>query len=253
MASPLGRGPGCANWKVYPGRAIEGASRGRVRHDEFDEIRLLFGRAHAPQYFIAVAPEPLLYPGGVAKALGREHGREGGDGFAGEGMAAAVRGLIAMAGGATGEGLRRTPLARDEGPAAFAVGHEARLAALGLGLGPADLREDLDGHVGKRGIAERSGRGVVCFISNFSWLGDASFVVMRQRLLQEFDAIWIDNLNGDSRETGKQTPEGKPDPSIFSTEQNREGIRVSLLGFLDQSSSDRAIRSRVHGHPAFAP
>jgi hypothetical protein len=36
----------------------------------------------------------------------------------------------------------------------------------------------------------------------------------------------VDNLNGDSRETGKMTPEGKPDPSVFSTEFNREGIRV---------------------------
>ncbi len=33
-------------------------------------------------------------------------------------------------------------------------------------------------------------------------------------------------MNGDSRETGKLTPEGKPDPSVFSTEYNREGIRV---------------------------
>ena len=33
-------------------------------------------------------------------------------------------------------------------------------------------------------------------------------------------------MNGDSRETGKVTPEGKPDPSVFSTEWNRAGIRV---------------------------
>lgn len=78
----------------------------------------------------------------------------------------------------------------------------------------------------ERRIAEKSGRGVVCFISNFSYLSDPSFVVMRKRFLGEFDALWFDSLNGDSRETGKLTPEGKPDPSIFSTEYNREGIRV---------------------------
>ena len=49
---------------------------------------------------------------------------------------------------------------------------------------------------------------------------------MRKRFLDEFDAIWLDCLNGDSRETGKLTPEGKADPSVFSTEWNREGIRV---------------------------
>ncbi len=70
------------------------------------------------------------------------------------------------------------------------------------------------------------GEGVVCYISNFSYLRDPSFVVMRQRFLKEFDALWFDSLNGDSRETGKLTPEGKPDPSVFSTDYNREGIRV---------------------------
>jgi len=78
----------------------------------------------------------------------------------------------------------------------------------------------------ERRIAEMTGRGVVSFISNFSYLGDPSFVVMRQRFLGEFDRLWLDCMNGDSRETGKQTPEGKPDPSVFSTEYNREGIRV---------------------------
>jgi hypothetical protein len=78
----------------------------------------------------------------------------------------------------------------------------------------------------ERRIAEMTGRGVVSFISNFSYLGDPSFVVMRQRFLAEFDMLWFDCMNGDSRETGKLTPEGKPDPSVFSTEYNREGIRV---------------------------
>jgi len=78
----------------------------------------------------------------------------------------------------------------------------------------------------ERRIAEMTGRGVVCYISNFSYLSDPSFVVMRKRFLAEFDRLWFDCLNGDSRETGKLTPEGEPDPSVFSTESNREGIRV---------------------------
>ncbi|NUN98966.1 MAG: N-6 DNA methylase, partial [Candidatus Omnitrophica bacterium] len=62
----------------------------------------------------------------------------------------------------------------------------------------------------ERRIAEMSGKGVVSFISNFSYLGDPSFVVMRQRFLSEFDTLWFDCMNGDSRETGKLTPEGLP-------------------------------------------
>ena len=87
--------------------------------------------------------------------------------------------------------------------------------------------------IAERKIAERTGQGIVCFISNFSYLSDPSFVVMRERFLREFDALWFDCLNGDSRETGKLTPEGKPDPSVFSTESNREGIRVGTTIGLD--------------------
>jgi hypothetical protein len=78
----------------------------------------------------------------------------------------------------------------------------------------------------ERRIAEKTGRGVVAFISNFSYLGDPSFVVMRRRFTTNFDKLYFDSLNGDSRETGKLTPDGKPDPSVFSTENNKEGIRV---------------------------
>ncbi len=78
----------------------------------------------------------------------------------------------------------------------------------------------------ERRIAEVSGRGIVCFISNYSWLDGLSHTGMRERFLNAFDVITIDNLNGDKYKTGKTTPEGKPDPSIFSTEFNREGIQV---------------------------
>ena len=78
----------------------------------------------------------------------------------------------------------------------------------------------------ERRIAEISRQGVVCYISNYSWLEGLSHTGMRERYLEAFDKIWIDNLNGDKYKTGKLTPEGKPDPSIFSTEWNREGIQV---------------------------
>ncbi|WP_436888415.1 type ISP restriction/modification enzyme [Nocardiopsis dassonvillei] len=78
--------------------------------------------------------------------------------------------------------------------------------------------------VAERRIAEQTGKGIICFVTNSSWLGDPSTVVMRERLISEFDDISIDNLNGDSRETGKKTPNGEPDPSIFSTRLNPSGI-----------------------------
>ena len=78
----------------------------------------------------------------------------------------------------------------------------------------------------ERRIAEKTGRGVVCFISNYSWLDGLSFTGMRERFLEAFDAVRIDNLNGDKYKTGKKTPDGKPDPSIFSTPEDAVGIQV---------------------------
>ena len=78
----------------------------------------------------------------------------------------------------------------------------------------------------ERRIAEKTGQGVVCFISNYSWLDGLSFTGMRERYLEAFDAIRIDCLNGDKYKTGKVTPDGSPDPSIFSTEGDPVGIQV---------------------------
>ena len=78
----------------------------------------------------------------------------------------------------------------------------------------------------ERRIAEKTGRGVVCFISNYSWLDGLSFTGMRERYLEAFDVIRIDNLNGDKYKTGKTTPDGAHDPSIFSTPGDPVGIQV---------------------------
>ena len=72
----------------------------------------------------------------------------------------------------------------------------------------------------------RTGQGVVCFISNYSWLDGRSFTGMRERYLEAFDAVRIDCLNGDKYKTGKVAPDGSPDPSIFSTEGDPVGIQV---------------------------
>ena len=78
----------------------------------------------------------------------------------------------------------------------------------------------------ERRIVEKTGRGVVCFISNYSWLDRLSFTGMRERYLDAFDAIRVDCLNGDKYRTGKTTPDGAPDPSVFSTPEDPVGIQV---------------------------
>ena len=96
----------------------------------------------------------------------------------------------------------------------------------------------------ERRIAETTGRGVVCFISNYSWLDGLSFTGMRERYLEAFDAVRIDCLNGDKYKTGKVAPDGSPDPSIFSTDGDPVGIQVgtaiaTLVRKADHSPTDK--------------
>ena len=95
----------------------------------------------------------------------------------------------------------------------------------------------------ERRIAEKTGRGIVCFISNNSWLDGQSFTGMREHYLDVFNVISIDCLNGDKYKTGKTTPDGKPDPSIFSTPEDPVGIKVgtaiaTLVRKADRSPTD---------------
>ncbi len=73
---------------------------------------------------------------------------------------------------------------------------------------------------------KKTGQGIVCFISNYSWLDGLAFAGMRECFLDVFDAIRIDCLNGDKYKNGKISPDGSPDPSIFSTKSDPIGIQV---------------------------
>ena len=44
-----------------------------------------------------------------------------------------------------------------------------------------------------------SGKGVVSFISNHSWISEPSFVVLRQHLMESFDKFWVENLHGNRK------------------------------------------------------
>jgi predicted helicase len=100
----------------------------------------------------------------------------------------------------------------------------------------------------ERRIVEKTGQGIVCFISNYSWLDGLSYTGMRERYLEAFERVWIDCLNGDKYKTGKLTPDGQPDPSVFSTEFNREGIQVgtaiALMVRGSQAQGTKSVRFR---------
>ena len=77
----------------------------------------------------------------------------------------------------------------------------------------------------ERRIAEKTGQGVVCFISNYSWLDGLSFTGMRERYLEAFDAIRIDNLHGD-RIISEYAPDGRTSETVFALQGQSPGIKV---------------------------
>ncbi len=77
----------------------------------------------------------------------------------------------------------------------------------------------------ERRIVEKTGKGVVCFISNYSWLDGLSFTGMRERYLGAFDRLWIDNLHGDRR-ISEYAPDGRTSETVFAMEGTSPGIRI---------------------------
>ena len=99
----------------------------------------------------------------------------------------------------------------------------------------------------ERRIAEKTGQGIVCFISNYSWLDGLSFTGMREHFLEVFDAVRIDNLNGDKYRTGKTTPDGdsRPQHLLYTgrprRHPGRDGDHDACTQVRPRASRDRRI------------
>ena len=97
----------------------------------------------------------------------------------------------------------------------------------------------------ERRITEKTGRGVVCFISNYSWLDGLSFTGMRERFLREFDAIRIDNLHGD-RIISEYAPDGRTSETVFALRGQSPGIKVGAsIAMLSKKRRHRSADRRV--------
>jgi type I restriction-modification system DNA methylase subunit len=79
--------------------------------------------------------------------------------------------------------------------------------------------------IAERAISElnQDQRGIVCYISNGSWVEDPSFVVLRQNLLNSFHEFWLENMHGD-RMISEVAPDGKSSQSVFSMKGVSSGI-----------------------------
>ena len=72
---------------------------------------------------------------------------------------------------------------------------------------------------------ERTGYGVLAFISNHGYLNNLTFRGMRQSLLETFDAIYILDLHG-NKVTNEKPPNGGPDENVFKIKQ---GVAIGIF------------------------
>jgi hypothetical protein len=89
----------------------------------------------------------------------------------------------------------------------------------------------------ERRIAEKSHRGVVCFISNMSWVREPSFVVLRKHLFNAFNKVWIENLHG-NRKISEYAPDGRTSETIFAVAGFSPGIQQGVATTLWVKSGD---------------
>ena len=92
----------------------------------------------------------------------------------------------------------------------------------------------------------KTGQGVVCFISNYSWLDGLSFSGMRERYLGEFDAVRIDNLHGD-RIISEYAPDGRTSETVFALQGESPGIKVgaSIALFSRSGTANTSTDGRI--------
>jgi predicted helicase len=71
---------------------------------------------------------------------------------------------------------------------------------------------------------DRTGEGLVGFITNHGYLDNPTFRGMRQALMQSFDELYVLDLHGNDRKKEK-TPEGGRDENVFDIQQ---GVAILL-------------------------
>ena len=72
---------------------------------------------------------------------------------------------------------------------------------------------------------ERTGHGVLAFVTNHGYLDNPTFRGMRQSLMASFDEIYLLDLHGNSKKKEK-TPDGGKDDNVFDIQQ---GVAIGIF------------------------
>jgi predicted helicase len=73
---------------------------------------------------------------------------------------------------------------------------------------------------------ERTGQGVLAFITNHGYLDNPTFRGLRQHLMRTFDEIHILNLHGNSKKREVVPETGQPDKNVFDIQQ---GVAIGIF------------------------
>ena len=87
---------------------------------------------------------------------------------------------------------------------------------------------------------ERSGSGILAFISNNGYLDNPTFRGMRQHLMRTFDDIYILDLHGSSKKRERASDGGR-DENVFDIQQ---GVAIGI--FVRGANRDETKLARVH-------
>ncbi|MBN1286256.1 MAG: N-6 DNA methylase [Anaerolineae bacterium] len=72
---------------------------------------------------------------------------------------------------------------------------------------------------------ERTGEGVLAFVTNHGYLDNPTFRGMRQQLMNAFDEIYVLNLHGNAKKR-ERAPDGGPDENVFDIQQ---GVAIGIF------------------------
>ncbi len=72
---------------------------------------------------------------------------------------------------------------------------------------------------------EKTGYGILAFVTNHSYLDNPTFMDMRRSLMRSFDEIYLLDLHGNSKKKEK-TPDGGKDDNVFDIQQ---GVAIGIF------------------------
>ncbi len=87
---------------------------------------------------------------------------------------------------------------------------------------------------------DRTGEGILGFITNHSYLDNPTFRGMRQSLMMSFNEIYLLNLHGNALKKEK-CPDGSKDENVFDI---RQGVAIGL--FIKKQEQEEGRIARVY-------